>query len=259
MVQGNEHGYEESLGVRNLDYTFRSAQKAFNEWREEDKPKISDFIAKLPANFFTLTDSLIVARTRKMIEGEQLGLSFPLKEKPENIFVTPSQLGNFESFEELFDNFPPKLSAYQPTNYVDDTVDESQTNILHNERQRDFFLVKMLYILMIKRLESSWYSFHSTVEKIRDHHQNALDKINAYSDSKEDGDLSKNQADMFADGEIQDELDEFTLGKKRKISLSEIDEAENLDIFKQDLKKDLESLDHLVGVFQGSCHLLLSI
>ncbi len=45
MVQGNEHGYEESLGVRNLDYTFRSAQKAFNEWREEDKPKISDFIA----------------------------------------------------------------------------------------------------------------------------------------------------------------------------------------------------------------------
>lgn len=102
MVQGNEQGYKDSLGVRNLDYTFRTAQKAFNEWREQETPKISEFIAKLPANFFTLTDSLIVARTRKMIEGEQLGLSFPHKEKPENIFVTPCQLGNFESFEELF-------------------------------------------------------------------------------------------------------------------------------------------------------------
>jgi hypothetical protein len=46
------------------------------------------------------------------------------------------------------------------------------------------FLVKMMYILMVKRLESSWYSFYSTVEKIKDHHQNALDKIKAYQEGK---------------------------------------------------------------------------
>jgi len=41
-----------------------------------------------------------------MIEGQQEELVFPLKEKPINLFVTPKQLGNFDSFEELFDHFP---------------------------------------------------------------------------------------------------------------------------------------------------------
>ena len=61
---------------------------------------------------------------------------------------------------------------------------EEEKDILHDERQRDRFLVKMMYILMVKRLESSWFSFYSTVEKIKDHHQNALDKIKAYQEDK---------------------------------------------------------------------------
>jgi hypothetical protein len=113
MIQGDAQGYKENLGVRNIEYTFRTAQKIFNEWRENDKPKISDLIKKLPANFFTLTDSLTVARTRKMIEGHQKDLVFPKKEKPINLFVTPSEIGNFVTFEELFDHFPPMLSGYQ--------------------------------------------------------------------------------------------------------------------------------------------------
>lgn len=115
IVRGNVKGFDESLDIKNIDYTFRAAQKAFNEWTKEPEPKIGEFIKKLPPNFFKLTDSLTVARTRKMIEGHQNGLEFPLKAKPENIFVTPKQIGNFESFEELFDHFPPMLSGYQPS------------------------------------------------------------------------------------------------------------------------------------------------
>ena len=33
---------------------------------------------------------------------------------------------------------------------------------------------------MVKRLESSWFSFQSTIEKIQGHHQNALNKIDEY-------------------------------------------------------------------------------
>jgi len=244
MVQGHVNGYEESLGIKNLDYTFRTAQKVFNEWREDPSPRISDFIKKLPDNFFTLTDSLIVARTRKMIEGQQTGLIFPVKTKPVNLFVTPSQLGNFESFEELFEHFPPMLSGYQPSFYLDEDNTEDK-DILHDERQRDLFLVKMMYILMVKRLESSWFSFYSTVEKIKDHHQNALDKIKAYQEGKVNSKLEKEEKDLFDDDDLQDEFDELTLGKKRKISLSDIDAAGNLNKFKKDLKKDLDALDNL--------------
>ena len=244
MVQGDVGGYEETLGIRNLDYTFRTAQKVFNEWREEPSPRISDFIKKLPANFFTLTDSLIVARTRKMIEGQQTGLTFPVKTKPLNLFVTPSQLGNFESFEELFDYFPPMLSGYQPSFYLEEE-DKEEKDVLHDERQRDRFLVKMMYILMVKRLESSWYSFYSTVEKIKDHHQNALDKIKAYQEGKANSKLNEKDEGLFDDDDLQDDYEELTLGKKRKINLSDIDASGNLENFKKDLKKDLDALDNL--------------
>lgn len=244
MVQGDVGGYEETLGIRNLDYTFRTAQKVFNEWREEPSPRIGDFIKKLPANFFTLTDSLIVARTRKMIEGQQTGLTFPVKTKPVNLFITPSQLGNFESFEELFDHFPPMLSGYQPSFYLEEEYEEEK-GVLHDERQRDRFLVKMMYILMVKRLESSWYSFYSTVEKIKDHHQNALDKIKTYQEGKDNCKLNEKDEALFDDDDLQDDYEELTLGKKRKINLSDIDASGNLENFKKDLKKDLDALDNL--------------
>ena len=244
MAKGNLSEYKESLGIRNLYYTFRTAQKVFNEWREEPTPKISDFIKNLPANFFTLTDSLIVARTRKMIEGEQTGLTFPSKTKPVNLFVTPSQLGNFESFEELFEHFPPMLSGYQPSFYLK-KEDVQDKDVLHDDQQRDRFLVKMMYILMVKRLESSWYSFYSTIGKIKNHHQNALDKIQEYQKVKINSTLEEDDSKFIDDEDLHDEYEEFTLGKRRITNLSDIDAAGNLENFKNDLKVDLDFLDNL--------------
>ena len=252
MVKGDVSGFEKSLGIRNIDYTFRSAQKAFNKWREKPNPKISDFIKQLPANFFTLTDSLTVARTRSMIEGQQSGLSFPKKNNPDNVFVTPNELGNYESFEELFDHFPPMLSGYQPAFYAETLEEkrkkqkgESNIPVTEDEVQRQRFLVKMMYILMVKRLESSWFSFQSTVKKILEHHQNALNRIKAYEENKNNSEIIAEPDIVKEDDELINELEEFTLGKKNKIKLSDIDEAGNLKWYKKDLKKDIEALDNL--------------
>jgi ERCC4-related helicase len=242
IVSGNSRGFEESLDIKNLDYTFRAAQKTFNEWTQEPEPKIGEFIKKLPANFFKLTDSLTVARTRKMIEGHQDGLEFPKKSKPENIFVTPKQIGNFESFEELFDHFPPMLSGYQPSFYIEEFED---TDVLHDEKQRDHFLVKMMYILLVKRLESSWFSFQSTVEKILAHHQNSLDKIKQYQESKRETGWNEAQPSLFDDDEILTQIEDFTLGKKRKTRLIDIDRSGNIENYKRDLKTDIEALQLL--------------
>jgi len=43
--------------------------------------ELENLLKNLPSNFFTLTDSLTVARTRSMIEGQQIGLDFPKKSK----------------------------------------------------------------------------------------------------------------------------------------------------------------------------------
>ena len=254
MVQGNVHGYDEKLGIKNIDYSFKQAQTIFNEWRREERPQIGDFIKKLSGNdFFRLTDSLLVARTRKMVESQQTDLVFPIKTKPLNLFVTPHQLGNFESFEELFEHFPPMLSGYQPAFYLEDEKSDIKIDVLKDEKLRDRFLVKMIYILMVKRLESSWSSFYSTVEKIKDHHQNALDRVKAYQESKiKTASLelkiesdARNLDDDENDDEFTEAIEQYTLGKKRKINISDIDRAGKLDKFKADLKQDLDALDNL--------------
>ncbi len=258
ITKGSSVGFYDTLGIKNIDYSFRTAQRAFNEWRQGDNPKIGDFIKDLPDNFFKLTDALIVARTRSMINGHEKELVFPVKAKPDNLFVTPNELGNFESFEELFKKFPPMLSGYQPAFYTEPMAEkkkrqdtrnkgESNVSILDDEIQRDKFLVKMMYILMVKRLESSWYSFFSTVKKIEAHHQNALKKIKLYQEEKKNANLvDDTQSKLFEDDEFEDEMIEFTLGKKRKINLSDIDEAGNLNVYKKDLKKDIDALDNII-------------
>jgi ERCC4-related helicase len=261
IVGGNVRGFEESLDIKSIDSTFKIAQNAFNEWTQEPEPKIGDFIKKLPPNFFKLTDSLTVARTRKMIEGHQDGLIFPKKTKPENIFVTPKQIGNFESFEELFDHLPPMLSGYQPSYYTiseDEKIkraeekkkakenkQKAEISPIQDEVQRDRFLVKMMYILLVKRLESSWCSFQSTIVKILEHHQNALDRIKQYQETKKETGWNDAQPSLFDDDDILAQIEDFSLGKKRKIRLIEIDNSGNIDNYKKDLKADIEALQLL--------------
>jgi ERCC4-related helicase len=242
MVKGSSHGFEENLDIKSLDYTFRKAQTAFKIWTSTPNPKIADFIRELPPAFFKLTDALVVARTRSMIQGLQDGLEFPRKNKPENLFVTPKHIGNFESFEELFDHFPPMLSGYQPSYYVDEFDDKGA---MHNEKQRDRFLVKMMYILMVKRLESSWFSFQMTVEKILAHHQNALDRIKTYQQTKKETSWDDSQLLLFEDDDLQAMMEDFTLGKKRKTRLMDIDRSGTLENYKSDLKADIEALQLL--------------
>ena len=90
-----------------------------------------------------------------------------------------------------------------------------------------------MYILMVKRLESSWFSFYSTVEKIKNHHQNALDIIKDYLEDKKNQTIDDIDASQFEDDDFEEEYEEFTLGKKRKINLSKIELAGNIENFKR--------------------------
>jgi len=244
IVQGKNDGFRETLGIRNLEALFRNAQRAFNQWSELKNGQIGELIEDLDRRFFSLTDNLTLARTRKMIEDRQPELVFPTKEKPRNFFVTPREIGNYESFDELINHFPEKLSGYQPSMYLEW---EDVEDTLRDEKQREFFLVRMMYVLLVKRLESSWKSFQETVNNILEHHQNALEKIKTYQKVQQDLEVEEeNQFDMFEEDEdVSDLMDSLTIGKKRPIHLSEIDENNMLDAYKKDLKQDIEEMETL--------------
>ena len=253
LTKDNNAAFKESLDIENLYYLFNKTTNHFNRWQEKKNAPITELTRSFDPYFYKLTDSLIVARTRKMIVGQQHNLSFPIKAKPQNKYITPKIMLEVDSLDELIHKFPPILSGYQP-NYYTLTSDEriqrrrdekkgvySGENILEDDVARDRFLVKMMYILLLKRLESSWYSFHTTVNKILQHHQNVLSKIENYQKYKSCETLSQNS--MFTDDEEED-LQEYTIGK-REIKLSDIENAGNLTLFEKSLKRDISKLKGL--------------
>lgn len=253
LTAGNDEAYDERLDIKNLYNLFISTSKHFNEWQSKPNSPVSDLVKMLDDSFFKLTDSLIVARTRKMIAGQQDGLSFPQKHKPENKYITPKIMAEVDSLEELINMFPETLSGYQPKYYTLTKKEKEirtkklkagtyERDVLEDEIQRDYFLVKMIYILLLKRLESSWFSFESTVQKILDHHNNALNKVLRYKEGTNNADNEDFDLDDF--GEF-DDFEDLTLGK-REIRIADIAESGNLEIFEKALNKDIRKLEKLI-------------
>lgn len=243
MVKGDDSGFKEtSLEISSLESIFRTAQKDFNLWQQEASRKITDFIAKLPQKFFSLTDALIVARTRKMIKSEFGDMSFPQKESPENEYINPENIGELKGFDDLLKTIESiKLTAYMPHKYTEKI---EPVSVLKDEVKREGFLVKMMYILLMKRLESSWYSLKNTVINIYDHHTNALNKVNNFIEAKQDSILKDEiteQADFIDELEETsfEFTEEWTLGKKNPIKLSDI---KRIDVFKKHLEMDISNL-----------------
>ncbi len=249
IAKGSDSGFENSgLGIGSLESIFKIAQKDFNEWCESDSKIISDFISKLNQKFFDLTDALIVARTRKLIESEYGKMNFPEKSDPINEYITIENFGDLNSFEDILDALRVNLTAYRPSEYILNLKVES---VLENPQQREKFLVKMMYILLMKRLESSWFSFKNTVNNILNHHIKALAKVELFLSHKVEASI----ADDFTDEE-NEELDDsilesenynpdeqpISLGKKNPIPLSSIT---NIDNFKKHLEGDIKKLKFL--------------
>ena len=167
IAQGNNEAFNtDDFQIANLEQLFLTANKRFNEWCQIEGRTIKDFIDTLPPNFFNLTDKLIVARTRNMIEktlGEDLG--FPKKLKPVNEYVGLVSIGSYETIADVYEAMlKANLTAYQPTQYMQakaKTDKDWQDNTF-----REKFLVKMMAVLFMKRLESCWYSCLTTIDKV---------------------------------------------------------------------------------------------
>ena len=236
----------DDFGVESLRNLFTDAQRKYTMWCEDSERTIGGFIKNLPPKFFNLTDKLIVARTRKLIEktlGENLG--FPSKEKPLNIYQGVDHFGDFKSTEEIYDAFDDLfLAAYQPSLFMEATRKKSikvaAAEAWNDEVNRERFLVKMMGILFLKRLESSWFSLMSTVKKVLDVHLETLEKVERYCAGLNATNLPPSLFDgEEEDGEIDDEY--FAL-RKGTIKLAEM---KNIGGFQKALKSDIKKLNRI--------------
>jgi ERCC4-related helicase len=249
LVKDRRDGFRDTpLAVNNIDHLFNRAKHAFDNWSASPDRNLNTFIKSLPAPFFKLTDSLIVSRTRRLISRFSDHLSFPHKQRPHNVYLTGTLMGKYNGVEELVDSLPAFFAAYRPAFYLETP---EKINVLQDERQRDFFLARMMHVLLIKRLESGWKSFRITLERVYDHHLDALQKVRRFQGGEDIQLTLGGLHPMFDNGEDsegEEESDwrdiELTLGK-REIHIGDIADAGNLDKFKDHLHKDLKALNQL--------------
>ena len=244
IARGNDHAFDTpDFDVESLDKTFKLAQTKYTTWCDQPNRTIGGFVSMLPQNFFNLTDKLIVARTRKLIEktlGEDLG--FPQKNLPENVYQGVDHFGEFKTTQEIYDAFEQlSLTAYQPSMFLHESREAARKEAAadwDDNINRERFLVKMMSILFLKRLESSWYSCMTTIKKVLDIHEQTLNLVLEYEKSKANGALPTHGDDDLND-EDDDIIDDIFSLRKGEIRLAEL---KNLGGFKKGLQHDVKLL-----------------
>ena len=175
LTEGKDDAFQESLGVGNLSETLAAAQRAFNAWAKRDgAPNSRDLLEELSAAFFKLLDGLTIARSRTQIKDyypkalKELG-GFPERAKPTAIYPDIDLQAEFMSYDRLNEEISQyQLCLYNPSRYV---LPEYQAKYdAHpgghfTQASRENYLIGMMKVNFLKRLESSVHSFKITLER----------------------------------------------------------------------------------------------
>ena len=242
IARGEDNAFSDpEMGVASLQQTFAESERHFREWAKDANRTVGGLIRQLPEHFFSLTDKLIVARTRKLIEktlGEDLG--FPQKEKPINIYQGVDHFGPFVSTDAIYAAFDKlSLTAYRPSLFIPASRREANKGEKEwgNEVARERYLVRMMGILFMKRLESSWHACLLTVAKVLSTHQQALDLVVAYQQHRDAQAAIDIDIDTEQDEEMEND-DAFTL-RRGTVRLADM---QNLGGFEKGLRHDVNLL-----------------
>ena len=256
IARGNDAAFDgDDFGVPGIANLFRESQRRYNEWTKERQPTVGRLISRLQPELFNLTDRLIVARTRSLIEhtlGEDLG--FPRKNKPVNIYQGVEHFGSFANAADIYAAFESlSLTAYQPSLYMAPSKQKNKARLKAETQwgsdiNRERFLVRMMSVLFVKRLESSWASCLSTIKKVLDAHTDILDKALAYRDRR---DAAAATVDIDPEHDLGEDIDEeeteyFSL-RKGEIRLADL---LNLNGFIRGLQQDK---NRLTEIYRALC------
>lgn len=176
LTEGRDDAFAESIGVESLKDTLATAQKVFSNWakKQTGERTTGELLEKLNAPFFKLLDELTIARSRKHIQKyykatiAQLG-GFPKREKPHSVYPEIDLHGRFLSYDKLNDEIAGyTLALFNPSSFVmpeHQAEYEKKGALPFTQGDRETFLIGMMKVNFLKRLESSVKSFEITMER----------------------------------------------------------------------------------------------
>ncbi|MBU3172487.1 helicase-related protein [Clostridium estertheticum] len=252
--EGDESLINDKLNIKNsIEVIFRRAQTSFNAWSELGiSERTTDNLLKmLDFDFFELLDSVTIARSRKHIERyydtTDIG-SFPKRKKPISIRCGLTTLQNAINYNDIYAQLSSlNLGIYKPSDYILASKIEKYearygTDMGHTwfkQSDREQGIMALMRINLLKRLESSVYAFRLTVNRILKLIGQTIEEIESYDPDKiiELRNLSECDFDMD-----DQNTDFFSVGKKVKIDLLDMDYKTWLDDLRQDRHVLLELL-----------------
>ncbi len=252
VTEGDDEALDRH-GIPSISNTLKQAQTRFNEWlkRDDTSRTTEQLLNSLNFGYFKILDLLTIARSRKHIEKyyslEDIG-QFPQRLKPINIKADFDRDGSFPSLKEINTTIERmNLSTFSPLKYVlmekrasyqakyDTQLGDGQSVFSQLDREKS--LIGLIKINLLKRLESSVYSFRLTAERLLANVDATIAKLEQHSGSELD------TMDILETDIDSPELEALLVGSKVKVLIQDMDQPRWL----YDLKEDRDYLTSLVN------------
>ena len=250
LTEERDDAFYDSLRIVSLRETLSTAQRTFTNWSKRgSKRKTNDLLEELNSAFFKLLDGLTIARSRKHIERyypdslQELG-GFPERCQPKSVYSDIDLMDSFMSYDELNDEISNyQLSLFNPSKYVLSEYHsqyEAQ-RIQHFTQQidREHYLIGMMKVNFLKRLESSVHSFTITLERTLEKIKELKGRIRRFQQFREenpDVDLEDIEIEALEDEELQAAMQ---VGKSLVFKMAHLD----VDLWLKDLEQDRDQLE----------------
>ncbi len=244
---GKDDAFYDKAGIKNIAQTMKNAQTVFTHWadyKKNPRRNVKNLLERLDSSFFKLLDELTIARSRKHIktyykdEMKRIG-AFP--ERVPVISKAPDidMKNEFQSYDKINKEIMTyKLSLFNPAFYVKDEwksyYEEKARGavVAFSQDTREHFLIGMMKINFLKRLESSIESFGISMERTINKISELEKRINEHEEA-----VLIEAPEMY-DEDDTELNDANSIGKKLKYNLAHLD----LKLWLKDLKSDKDAL-----------------
>jgi superfamily II DNA or RNA helicase len=250
LTEGKDNAFQESIGIRSMRSSLATAQKTFVKWsKKQGERQTDELLEQLSPAFFKLLDELTIARSRRHIQTHypetiaELG-GFPARAVPNSIFVDQIDLRRrFLSFDRINEEISQyQLALFNPIKYV---LPEFQplyddTGAVFRQSDREHYLVAMMKVNFLKRLESSVKAFAITMDRTIEKIEELMDHLQVFvSKASEDEEIEIGSPFFDQEAVDDDELQALMqVGKNRIYKLDDMD----VPAWLIDLSKDRDQL-----------------
>ena len=251
--EGNSEYINEKLDTKKpIEEIFRQAQKAFNAWSKlKPEDRTTDALLRtLDFDFFEVLDSVTIARSRRHIEKyydtTEIG-KFPQRLKPISLRPSMTDLNTAINYNQIYEQLMLlTLCIYTPSDYIFPSKLPKYIDLTHNKGNnltqsgREQGIQRLMSINLLKRLESSVYSFNLTLSRILELIKRTIKAIDDFEK------YGRADLDMYeandSDFDMEDSnTDYFSVGKKVKIDLADMD----YKTWRIELQQDADTLELL--------------